>query len=113
MSKNIKWFSEIGIKDVAQVGGKNASLGEMYQNLTLQGVKVPNGFAITANAYKYVLDYNDAWQKLQKELDSIDIDNVESLQEHGKNCRDIQQQFKQYQRVTIDEELFGEDLFRD
>ncbi len=59
--KNIKWFNEIGIEDVAEVGGKNASLGEMYRNLTEEGVRVPNGFAVTAGAYKYVLDYNHAW----------------------------------------------------
>jgi len=89
MSKYIKWFSEITIQDVAQVGGKNASLGEMYQNLYSQGVKVPNGFAVTADAYKYVLDYNGVWDRLKQELDSIDIDDVVSLQKYGKNCRDI------------------------
>ena len=50
----IKWFKEIGIDDVAEVGGKNASLGEMYQNLVGEGVRVPNGFAVTASAYKYI-----------------------------------------------------------
>jgi len=89
MSKYIKWFSEITIQDVAQVGGKNASLGEMYQNLYSEGVKVPNGFAVTADAYKYVLDYNGVWDRLKQELDSINIDDVASLQKHGKNCRDI------------------------
>jgi len=86
---NIKWFNQIGIKDVAQVGGKNASLGEMYQNLTSQGVRVPNGFAITSDAYRYVLDSNGAWDRLQQELDKLDIDSVESLQQCGKACRDI------------------------
>ena len=50
----IRWFKEIGIDNVPLVGGKNASLGEMYQNLTADGVRVPNGFAITADAYRYV-----------------------------------------------------------
>ena len=86
---NIKWFNQIGIKDVAQVGGKNASLGEMYQNLTSQGVRVPNGFAITSDAYRYVLDSNGAWDRLQQELDKLDIDSVESLQQCGKACREI------------------------
>jgi pyruvate,water dikinase len=87
--ENIKWFSEISIEDVAEVGGKNASLGEMYQNLTQVGVLVPNGFAVTSSAYRYVLDYNDAWQKLQKELEAMDVENVASLQKHAKACREI------------------------
>ncbi len=48
--KLIRWFKDIGMDDVASVGGKNASLGEMYQNLTPKGVRIPNGFAITAEA---------------------------------------------------------------
>lgn len=52
----IRWFEKIGINDVPIVGGKNASLGEMYRELTPQGVKIPNGFAITAQAYWYVLN---------------------------------------------------------
>jgi phosphoenolpyruvate synthase/pyruvate phosphate dikinase len=51
----IRWFDEVGIKDVPLVGGKNASLGEMYRELSGKGVKVPNGFAVTADAYRYFL----------------------------------------------------------
>ena len=86
---NIKWFNEIGIDDVAEVGGKNASLGEMYQNLTTEGVRVPNGFAITSSAYKYILEANNAWEKLHTELDNLDVNNVDALQKHGKRCREI------------------------
>ena len=89
MSKNIKFFNEIGIEDVNEVGGKNASLGEMYQNLTSQGVLVPNGFAITTSAYNYVLESNGAFEKLHKQLDDIDVDNIDELQRRGKICRDI------------------------
>lgn len=89
MSKNIKWFSEIGIEDVAEVGGKNASLGEMYQNLTSENVLVPNGFAITSSAYVYMLDSNDAWKKLHEQLDNLDVTSVDALQRAGKTCRDI------------------------
>ncbi len=89
MSQNIKWFSEIGIEDVAEVGGKNASLGEMYQNLTSEGVRVPNGFAVTASAYKYILDYNHLWEKLHAQLDDLDPNNVKQLQERGAACRDL------------------------
>lgn len=87
--KYIKFFGDIGIEDVALVGGKNASLGEMYQNLTGEGVKVPNGFAITAEAYTYILDFNNAWDGLHAELDKIDPDNVSELQRRGKRCREI------------------------
>ncbi len=87
MSQYIKWFNEIGIEDVAEVGGKNASLGEMYQNLTSEGVKVPNGFAVTASAYKYMLDYNNIWKILHKELDGLNPDDVKELQAKGAICR--------------------------
>ena len=55
MSRYILWFNQLGIKDVPIAGGKNASLGEMYRKLTSKGVKVPNGYAITAGAYRYLL----------------------------------------------------------
>ncbi|HMS86076.1 MAG TPA: PEP/pyruvate-binding domain-containing protein, partial [Nitrospira sp.] len=51
----IRWFEDIGIEDIPLVGGKNASLGEMYRELASQGVKVPNGFAVTAEAYRAFL----------------------------------------------------------
>ena len=53
--KNILWFREVGIKDVPLVGGKNASLGEMIQNLIPRGINIPDGFATTADAYYYFL----------------------------------------------------------
>jgi len=52
----ILWFDQLGIDDVPFVGGKNASLGEMYVNLTSKGIRIPNGFAVTAHAYRYFLD---------------------------------------------------------
>ena len=87
MSKYIKWFNEIGIEDVAEVGGKNASLGEMYRNLTSEGVRVPNGFAVTAEAYKYILDFNGTWKILHEELDDLDPNDVDELQKRGAACR--------------------------
>lgn len=89
MSQYIKWFNELSIKDVDLVGGKNASLGEMYQNLTAEGIRIPNGFAITADAYKMLLDTNGAWEKLHAQLDSFDPNDVTQLQERGKRCREI------------------------
>ena len=52
----VRFFNEFGNEDVALVGGKNASLGEMYQKLSGQGVRIPNGFATTSDAYRYVLE---------------------------------------------------------
>ena len=85
----IRWFSDLNINDVPLVGGKNASLGEMYQNLSSEGVLVPNGFAVTAEAYNYVLESNGAWQALHEELDDLDPDNINDLQSKGKRARDI------------------------
>lgn len=84
-----RWFEVMGIDDVAQVGGKNASLGEMYQKLTAQGVRVPNGFAVTAEAYRMVLDENNAWSQLHEVLDELDPDNLNDLQTRGAKARAI------------------------
>ena len=89
MSQYIKWFNELSIEDVDLVGGKNASLGEMYQNLTQEGIRIPNGFAITADAYRNILDNNGAWEKLHAQLDGLNPDDVAQLQECGKRCREI------------------------
>ncbi|WP_416739457.1 phosphoenolpyruvate synthase [Pseudomonas sp. NFX71] len=89
MYSHIRWFKELGINDVSLVGGKNASLGEMYQNLTTEGVCVPNGFAITVEAYRYVLDHNSAWQPLHAALDGLDPDNIKDLQARGEKARAI------------------------
>ncbi len=83
----IRWFNEIGIDDVPSVGGKNASLGEMYQNLTASGVKVPNGFAVTADAYRYVLEHNKAWPRLHEALDGLCPDDIKDLQARGAKAR--------------------------
>lgn len=85
----IRWFEEIGMDDVAQVGGKNASLGEMYQQLTAQDVLVPNGFAVTAEAYRLVLDSNKSWPQLHDALDALDPSNVKDLQARGVKARAI------------------------
>lgn len=85
----IRWFNELCIDDVPLVGGKNASLGEMYQNLTAEGVRVPNGFAVTAQAYHYVLEYNRAWQLLHKVIDGLNPDDMKDLQTRGEKARTI------------------------
>ena len=85
----IRFFDEIGIDDIPLVGGKNASLGEMYQKLQTQGVKVPNGFAITAEAYRYILDSSNSGVILRELLDGLKPDDVGSLAYCGKKAREI------------------------
>jgi pyruvate,water dikinase len=87
--KYIRWFSELGAGDVALVGGKNASLGEMYCELAAQGVRVPNGFAITAAAYRHVLDQADAWSALHKALAGLDTRDVDDLARRARIAREI------------------------
>ncbi len=89
MATYTKWFNETGIEDIAEVGGKNASLGEMYRNLVAEGVRVPNGFAVTASAYRHVLDSNDAWAKLHAALDGLNPDDVVDLQARGAKARQV------------------------
>ncbi len=89
MSEYIKWFKQIGIEDIPEVGGKNASLGEMYQNLTAEGVRVPDGFAVTASAYRHVLESNAAWEKLHEALDGLNPDDMKDLQARGAKARSI------------------------
>ena len=87
--RHIRWFAELGNDDVALVGGKNASLGEMFRELTAQGVRVPNGFAITAEAYRYVLDQADAWPALHAALDGLQVDDIDDLARRARRARDI------------------------
>lgn len=90
MTKNyIRWFSEIGVADVALVGGKNASLGEMVRELGTQNVRVPNGFAVTAEAYRYVLDQSGAWPGLHDALDGLDVKDVDDLARRAQRAREI------------------------
>ncbi len=85
----IRWFEDLSIEDIQLVGGKNASLGEMYRELMPQGVKIPNGFAITVDAYRYVLQEAGVWQALRDSLDGLNADNVEDLAQRGLKARNI------------------------
>ena len=85
----IRFFKELTIDDVPLVGGKNASLGEMYRELTPQGVRVPNGFAITAEAYRYVLTEAGAWDALHDALDDLHPDDVTDLARRGARARSV------------------------
>jgi pyruvate,water dikinase len=85
----IRWFDELGIDDVPLVGGKNASLGEMQRELSAHGVRVPNGFAITAEAYRTMLDQADAWPRLHAALDGLDVNDVDDLARRARQAREI------------------------
>ncbi len=85
--RQVLWFEELGMGDVPQVGGKNASLGEMYRELTAAGVRVPNGFATTADAYRAVLAQGGLAARIQAELEPLDIDDVQALATAGRRIR--------------------------
>jgi pyruvate,water dikinase len=87
--KYIRFFKDLRMGDVALVGGKTASLGEMYRELTKQDVKIPNGFGITAEAYRYMLDKADAWKELHQALDGLDPSDTEDLARRGKQARHL------------------------
>src|SRR3989344_1692946 len=85
----ILWFKEIGIKDVPLVGGKNAALGEMYRNLTRVGVNIPNGFAVTAEAYRHFMKKSGAGGKIEEILKGLNTGDIENLQKRGKEIRSL------------------------
>ena len=87
--KYVRFFDEFGIEDVPSVGGKNASLGEMFQKLSDQGVRVPDGFAITADAYRYVLQESGAVAALHEALDDLVPSDVTDLARRAKRAREI------------------------
>jgi pyruvate, water dikinase len=87
MTDYVRWLSELGMDDVPVVGGKNASLGEMIQNLTDVGVLVPGGFATTAAAYREFLAKDGLDERIQAILDELDVDDVTALAEAGPRIR--------------------------
>ena len=87
--KFIKWFEEIGAGDVALVGGKNASLGEMVRNLGKSGVNVPSGFAITAEAYTYVIEKAGIMGKIRDILAGLDTHDMENLSRRSGEIRSL------------------------
>jgi len=87
VTERVIWFEHIGIDDVARVGGKNASLGEMIANLGSVGVQVPGGFATTAEAYREFLAHKDLDKRINTLLDTLDVENVVALAEAGSSIR--------------------------
>jgi len=83
----VRWFEEIGIGDVPTVGGKNASLGELYTALTAEGIRVPNGFALTAGAYQTALEEAGAFPKLHALLDGLGHSDVKLLAKRAAAAR--------------------------
>lgn len=83
----VRWFADLGIEDVPSVGGKNASLGEMYRTLGEQGVRVPNGFAITADAYREFLRASGVDGEIRKILSDLDTRNFDNLHDRGARVR--------------------------
>ena len=79
----IKWFADISIGDIPLVGGKNASLGEMFHEWSLQGVKVPDGFAVTAEGYRHFLRTTGLDARIKQILSGLDTTNMDNLQQRG------------------------------
>jgi len=85
----ILWFKNIKIEDVPFVGGKNASLGEMYRNLTAKDMNIPNGFALTSKAYFYFLKENGIDKELKTLFNKFNPKSIDSLQSTGKQARKL------------------------
>jgi pyruvate,water dikinase len=83
----VLWFEEVGIADIALVGGKNASLGETIQRLTPKGVNVPTGFATTAFAYRYFIEKAGLERQLRSLFSDLDVEDVNNLQSRGRQAR--------------------------
>ncbi len=98
-SANIAWFAELGLGDVEHVGGKNASLGEMVQHLSKAGVRVPDGFATTADAYRRFLSHEGLADRINGILDELDVEDTRALAAAGADIRH-----------AVEEQPFPEDL---
>ena len=83
----VHFFADIGIDDIEQVGGKNASLGEMYRELSAQGVQVPNGFATSSDAYRHYIAHNNLEEKIRTALTELDTRDVKALAKVGRQIR--------------------------
>ncbi|HAQ50708.1 MAG TPA: phosphoenolpyruvate synthase, partial [Gammaproteobacteria bacterium] len=98
----IRFFADISISDVDSVGGKNASLGEMYSALSQHGINVPNGFAITASAYRLFLESNALVEPITQALDGLNVDDTKALASTGETIRQL------INNATMPEEIVTE-----
>ncbi|MBN2398109.1 MAG: phosphoenolpyruvate synthase, partial [Deltaproteobacteria bacterium] len=87
--KLVLWFNELELDDIPQVGGKNASLGEMIRELTGKGVSIPDGFAVTAEAYRYLLDSAGIGDEIEQVLSDLDTHDMHNLSEKGEKARSL------------------------
>ncbi len=85
----VLWFDQVGITDISLVGGKNASLGEMIQQLAAQGVSVPGGFGTTAAAYRYFIQASGLEEKLRSLFSDLDVADITNLRARGKQARSL------------------------
>lgn len=83
----VLWFEDVGMSDVSLVGGKNASLGEIIQQLTPKGINVPGGLATTAYAYSYFIQQEGLETKLRQLFADLDVEDVSNLRSRGKQAR--------------------------
>src|SRR5687767_8445127 len=83
----VRWFADLGLNDVPLVGGKNASLGELYRELSSAGVRVPNGFAVTADGYRHFVQATGLAATIAKLLSDLDVGNLAALAERGLAIR--------------------------
>ncbi len=86
-TRNVIWLNQLGIGDIDKVGGKNASLGEMIQNLGSLGVNVPGGFATTSDAYRSFLEHEKLGDQINAVLDELDVDDLDALAKTGAKIR--------------------------
>ncbi|MFH4355134.1 MAG: PEP/pyruvate-binding domain-containing protein, partial [Neisseriaceae bacterium] len=86
-TENIIWLDKLRLKDIDKVGGKNASIGEMISQLSEKGVRVPGGFATTADAFHRFLLHNQLDQKILTTLEQLEVDKVEELSRAGQQIR--------------------------
>ena len=89
MSQSIRWFSELGMADLDQVGGKNASLGEMVSHLTRLGVQVPDGFATTSEVYREFLSGTGLAERIEQRLSALDTEDTIALAAAGREIREL------------------------
>jgi pyruvate,water dikinase len=89
MTQSIRWFSELGMADLEQVGGKNSSLGEMVSNLSRLGVAVPDGFATTADAYREFLGATGLAERIDARLTGLDTEDTIALAAAGREIREL------------------------
>ncbi len=116
--QNIIWFEHLRITDIDKVGGKNASLGEMISQLAGNGIRVPGGFATTAEAYKKFIQQNNLKEKIDDALSNLDVDNVLTLAKTGRQIQNwiMETPFQNDLEIEIEKayyemlSLYGKDI---